>query len=1597
MATIKEIDNIKNANIVIDDDVINANITNNNDTIEATIIDDDDIINGTIVDGVTDATTTKKGIVRLATSSEGLDGQLNNNVAINPYVLKYVCDRITASIIDLNLDTETYELTIALKNENGDILSSETIDFPIENTIVDCYYDSENKQLVFVLKSGEEINVPVGDLIDGLQAEITVDNKLSSDLVDDTSSNNNKFVNSTQKTLLSNITITASEINSLNGITGNVQEQINGLDSIISGLDDSITALDSIVSSNYTTLSDSITAVDNKYDSIISGLSDSITGLDDKYDSITSSLSDSITALDSIISSNYTTLDNKIDSINGALGDDIDALESVVSANFSTLSDSITALDSTVSSNYTTLDNKIDSISGALTDSITAIDSIISGYGDIVSHDVDEFATSQQGNKADTAIQPNDNISELMNNVGYITGIDSTDVTSALGYTPVNPLSLATVATSGSYDDLSNKPTIPTVNNATLTIQKNSTNIDTFTANASVDKTINISVPVNASDVNALPDTTKYGSNIDVSLNTTDYKLTISLKDQDGTVLNSKVVDFPIESVVVNGSYDNVNQKIILTLQNGNTIDIPVGALISGLQTEITSSNKLDADLINDSTSTNKFVTANEKTTWNNKQDTISDLSTIRSNATNGQNAYTTIQNYGNIVTHNTSEFATSAQGILADSALQPNDNISDLNNDVGYITSSALTNYVTTNTDQNITGVKTFVGQKRIGFKQSGTSDKLGFTLYNNSGTEKGYLEYNPSNTIDGVPLMTLGNYATASGGLTHVGFRKYSSISGASGAYNLLAPLISDAKTPFNLTTTYTNFYLPLGFTDGNTTVLTAKSGLVNISTLFPDLSNYVTSSSLATTLTNYVLSSSLATVATSGDYDDLLNKPTIPTVPTNISAFTNDSGYITSSALSGYATETWVGNQGYITGITSSDVITALGYTPYSDANPSGYEANTIDTVKVNGTALTPDSDKAVNIVIPSGIIVDQVYDGTSANAQSGVAIEGAGFLTSSALSGYATETWVGQQGYALASSLSTVATSGSYNDLTNKPTIPTVNNSTITIQKNSTTVDTFTLNQSTAKTINISVPTKVSDLTNDSGFITGITSSDVTTALGYTPYNSTNPSGYQANVIETVKVNGTAQTVTSKAVDISVPTKVSQLTNDSGYTTNVGTVTKVNNTSPDSNGNVSLTIPTVNNATLYIQKNGSTVNAFTANASSNVTCNITVPTKTSDLQNDSSFITGIDNSMVIAALGYTPYNSTNPNGYQANVIETIKVNGNAQTVTSKTVDITVPSAVTESTVSGWGFTKNTGTVTSVNSTGPDSNGNVSITIPTVPTNVSAFTNDSKYIANTATGTNSLTISGTASSATSSLNIGATSTAGGGYSVAVGYYAASNGARTTSIGYGARIGGSTADAIQIGNGTNSTAKTLSIGFYNTGNYTLLDGTTGLIPSARIPIDGSTITVNASGQLQSTGGSSGANTDLSNLSATGKAVIDGQWTWKYLEVATNTSSGSYEHNLSSYLPNDTYSYEIFLRIGCYYNSANAGFAVGTVASPNTNKSSSGNYFVYQYVTTNTRGGYCNAIIPVGTSRKIYSQITAALQNSTIELFGYRRIGTNT
>lgn len=57
---------------------------------------------------------------------------------------------------------------------------------------------------------------------------------------------------------------------------------------------------------------------------------------------------------------------------------------------------------------------------------------------------------------------------------------------------------------------------IPTVNDATLTIQKNGTDIDTFTANSATNKTVNITVPTTPSDIGAQAALTA-GTNIQIT------------------------------------------------------------------------------------------------------------------------------------------------------------------------------------------------------------------------------------------------------------------------------------------------------------------------------------------------------------------------------------------------------------------------------------------------------------------------------------------------------------------------------------------------------------------------------------------------------------------------------------------------------------------------------------------------------------------------------------------------------------------------------------------------------------------------------------------------------------------------------------------------------------------------------------------------------------------------------------------------------------------------------------------------------------------------------------------------------------------------
>lgn len=200
-----------------------------------------------------------------------------------------------------------------------------------------------------------------------------------------------------------------------------------------------------------------------------------------------------------------------------------------------------------------------------------------------------------------------------------------------------------------------------------------------------------------------------------------------------------------------------------------------------------------------------------------------------------------------------------------------------------------------------------------------------------------------------------------------------------------------------------------------------------------------------------------------------DFIKNKPAIPTVPTDISAFNNDVGYIT-----GYTETDPVFSASAASGITSSDI---------SDWNSKSKVSVTRHTTSGTNIADLTIDGTTTKLYAPTGgggTITDVEVNGTSVVTGGVAEID----LTGKSDVGH-THTTSAITDFP---SLATVATSGDYDDLIDKPTIPTVNDATLTIQKNGTDVQTFTANASSNVTANITVPTDTGDLTNTAGFIT-----------------------------------------------------------------------------------------------------------------------------------------------------------------------------------------------------------------------------------------------------------------------------------------------------------------------------------------------------------------------------------------------------------------------------------------------------------------------------------------------------------------------------
>lgn len=192
------------------------------------------------------------------------------------------------------------------------------------------------------------------------------------------------------------------------------------------------------------------------------------------------------------------------------------------------------------------------------------------------------------------------------------------------------------------------------------------------------------------------------------------------------------------------------------------------------------------------------------------------------------------------------------------------------------------------------------------------------------------------------------------------------------------------------------------------------------------------------------------------------------------------------------------------------------------------------------------------------------------------------------------------------------LASVATSGLYSDLTGKPTIPTVNNATLTITQNGVAAGTFSANASADTTIGLT-DTTYSDMVGASagaagthGLVPAPAAGDENKVLQgdgtwVTPTGTTYTAGANVQI--------SAQNVIS-ATDTTYSDMVGADSSTAGAAGLVPAPAAGDEAKVLSGAGTWINQPTVNNATLTIQRNGTNVDTFTANASTDKTIDIDV---------------------------------------------------------------------------------------------------------------------------------------------------------------------------------------------------------------------------------------------------------------------------------------------------------------------------------------------------------------------------------------------------
>ena len=540
------------------------------------------------------------------------------------------------------------------------------------------------------------------------------------------------------------------------------------------------------------------------------------------------------------------------------------------------------------------------------------------------------------------------------------------------------------VLTAADVNALSASTVIPTVNNATLTIQKNGTTVTTFTANSAQNATANISVPTKVSDItndlNFVEETDL--ANVAFSGAYADITGTPYIPTKTSDLTNDSDFASDANYVHTDNNFTTALKNKLNGIATGAEVNVQSDWDVADTSSDAFIKNKPDiptktSDLMNDS----GFITSAALPTKT--SDLTNDSGFITNQVNNLANYYdqTAINSMFN--------------------ALSVPTKTSELTNDSGFLTTSTLP--IATASSLGVVKIGSGINVASDGTISAAVAS-LDWANITNKPTDVSYW-------TNDAGYITSADLPTKTSDLTND-----SDFVTSADVPTKTSDLTNDSGFITNSVSNLTNYYKKSEtYTQGEVNSLlsaivipTKTSDLTNDSNFVSD-TDYATASKggvikvgSGLAITNGVLSTTGGGVADAVEWSNVLNKPS------DVSYWTNDAGYITSAALP-TKTSDLTNDSGFLTSYTETDPI-------YSASPAAGITAADI----------------------------------SSWNAKSDF--------------------------------------SGSYNDLTDKPTIPTVNNATLTIQRNNTNVGTFTANASSDKTINIAVPTTVAELSDASTYVT-----------------------------------------------------------------------------------------------------------------------------------------------------------------------------------------------------------------------------------------------------------------------------------------------------------------------------------------------------------------------------------------------------------------------------------------------------------------------------------------------------------------------------